>query len=224
MFQIGGVSLIRIQVDFQLDALADPDENVFEGRFAGSVDDQLHVFLVGNTVIRRIGGSHVYMTFGADDSLFQFDDPGRPDENTAAGTFELAALPDRGIDAEGNCIGERQFDLAGRSGRTKYPNAGKHPAARSDDHDRFLGREKAVLIQILHFGQGPAFTEQCFNVRIGQVGMPGGDADDELRDPGCVSPAGTTGGIESSENDPAYDFFHGSSIKCRCDHRTENVR
>ena len=90
-----------------------------------------------------------------------------------------------------------------RPRRTQHAHRGQHPPPRADDHHRFFGRVKAVLVERLHRRQLAARAEQDFDVLVGQMQVPGGDADDQLRAcrPLPAAPAAC------SQHDLADDLF-----------------
>ena len=84
MFQIDGVPLVGVEVNFQFDILSDADKHVFkdDGTFAGR-NAQLHHILVFNAVISGFFRGHMDMTRGADNAFFKIDDACRTDKNSS---------------------------------------------------------------------------------------------------------------------------------------------
>ena len=64
-------------------------------------------------------------------------------------SVDVAAGPDRQVDAQRNAVGEGQLDLGFRPRGAQHPHRGQHPPPRTDDHHRLLGGKKAVLVQVL---------------------------------------------------------------------------
>ena len=70
--------------------------------------------------------------------------------------------------------------LSGRVG-PKHAHRRQHPPPRPDDHHRLFRRKKAVLIQVFHHRQLVPGAEQRFHVLVGQMHVPRGDADHQVR-------------------------------------------
>ena len=75
--------------------------------------------------------------------------------------------------------------LCGRVG-PQHAHRRQHPPLRADDHHGFFGRVETVLVQRLHRRELAAGAEQDFHVLVGQMAMPGRNADDQLGLPPCA--------------------------------------
>ncbi len=64
---------------------------------------------------------------------------------------------------------------------TEDAHAGQHSAARSNHHHRLLGRVETVLVKIFVGLQHAAAAKQDLDMFVGQVTVPRGNADSQIR-------------------------------------------
>ena len=113
--------------------------------------------------------------------FFNSTTPLRPDQHAAGRAFDIAAGADRQVDAQRNAVGKGQLDLALGPRRPQNADRRQHPPPRPDDHHRLFGREIAVLIEVFQDGQLVARAEKHFHVLVGQMDVPRGNADHQIR-------------------------------------------
>lgn len=197
VIEITSVSFIGIDVDFEFCVCVFANEQIVEGDGAlGAFDFQGHKVAVFHTVVRAIAGIDMNVTSCADDTFFEFDGTGGADENATWRTFDVTAMANGCVDAQGDRIGEREFDLACFACWTEDAHVGDHPASRADDHDCFCGCKKTVLIEVFFGGKFFPFSEEFFDVLIGQVNVASGDTYDQFRNVdrgGCAIGVDRTG-------------------------------
>lgn len=181
VIEITSVSFIGIDVDFEFGVWIFADQQVVEGhRALWAFDFQSDEITILHAVESAVAWIDVNVTGGANDSFFKLDSAGGADENAARGSFDIAAMANRSIDAQGDRVGESQFDLACFTRWAKNANVWDHASARSDDHHRFSGSKETVLVKVFLWGQFFSFPEELFNVFIRQVNVSRGDAYNEL--------------------------------------------
>ena len=158
----------------------------------------------------------MHVPLGANHAFFQLDDAAGPDQHAAGRAGDFAAGAHRQVDAQRDAVGEGQFDLAeGRSVRAIAPTAASAAWARRPS--RFPRRRKSRLDRGALYGvELVAGAEQGFDVLVGQMHMPRGDADDQFRSniggSGALNRSLTVDARQFAQHDLADDPFDGGTI------------
>ena len=148
--EVTGVAFVGVDVDFELGVFVGPHEQVFkDDRALRRFDPQPHEVAVLHAVVRGVIEIHVDVAGGADHTFAQLDDALGADEHAAGSPLDVAAVADRGVDAERDGVGKGQLDLAVRTSGAKHAHRRQHSPPRADDHHCLLGGIKTVLIQRL---------------------------------------------------------------------------
>ena len=179
LFQVDRVAFVGIEVDFEFDFLAGPDDDFLKnGRAVAAFNAEVHFVSILNAVVGAVGRSHVDVPHGADDALAEIDDSLGTDKDATRCAFDIAANADGQVDAEANPVGEGEFDLGLAPTRAEHADVGDHATTGAEDGDGFLGGVETVLIKPLRGGQ-IVLPEQGFDMFLREVAVPGGDVDKE---------------------------------------------
>src|SRR5688572_602236 len=98
--QVAGVALIGVDVHFEDDLRVVAHAEVVESHSARSRDLELHRVAVLHAVVIHVGGGHVDVAGGADDALGQIQCAFGPEDGAAGGAFDVAADPQREVEAQ----------------------------------------------------------------------------------------------------------------------------
>ena len=158
--KVAGVALIGIDVDFEFCCRAWPNQDIFHDEAAVFGDDfQVHEIAFDHSVSCCVLIAHVDVSCGPNHSLFEFHGTVRSDEHTAWRSLDVAAVTNRSVDAQRDCIGPGKFDLAEIAGWSKDPHVGQHSFAWPNDHHCFFGSVESVLVEVFAGSQFSARTK-----------------------------------------------------------------
>ena len=113
------------------------------------------------------------VTFGTNHALRHVDGALGAQHRAAGRAFVIAAGAEGQIKAEVNAIRVGKLDLGVISDRTENANVGDDPLAGSDDRDQLLAGKLTLLIQIFHLGQRGTRPEECFEICLAHMHVPG---------------------------------------------------
>src|ERR1044071_8838938 len=130
----------------------------------------------------------------ADDAAFQRHAPGRAFQRATRSVRDVAALANRRMNSELELLGHGTLDLGIFASRSQDPNA-LDSAFWSDDGKLFLAGVLARLRKVGLFRQLVTWTEERFDVFLGEMNVMRRDLDQEgslllrLQRPHDVGPA-----------------------------------
>src|SRR5881394_3223139 len=173
--EVAGVALVGVDVDLELEAGVDTHQHLLQHHAARTANLQLHDGSGFHAVVRRVRRAHVHVAHRPNDPLLHFEETFRPHQHAPQGALDLAGNPVRQFEPQRDAVRVGQLDLIEAPAGSQDPQVRDHPAARSDQGDRLLGRELPLLVKPLVHGQWMALAEKRFDGLLGEMTVPGAD-------------------------------------------------